>query len=403
MTGDRPPLAGSFSITAAEGCRVCGSAAGRDFFTLERMPVQDGQLYSTRSLALEAPAGDIRLGFCPDCGHIDNRSFEPEKLRYDRHYEASLHHSPLYAEFLSDLAGRLTVAYRLQGKTVLEIACGNGDFLRLLSRRAGARGIGFDPSLRVAGADTDGGRLEFVADYYTERYSDRPADFVCCRHLLQSLPDPRALLRTLRSALGDRRVPVYFEVPNALRMFHDEVLWYVTYEYCSFFTPASLARLFESEGFEVLGLSECFGGDYLGIEARPATDGGPGRDRHAEVAAIAEDVGRFERAAEEMLSQWGSRVEEFRRSGRRIAAWGAGGRAITFLSQLRVGEEIPYVADINPNRQGRYLPGTGQRVVAPEFLREYRPDVVIITNPTFDAEIRAQARALGLTSDFLTL
>ena len=387
----------------AKGCCVCGSAKTRDFFTLTQIPVQDGLLYPTRPLALQAPVGDIRLAFCPSCGHISNRSFEPAKLRYDADYEASLHHSPTYANFLRDLARRLTEDHRLQGKTILEIACGNGDFLRLLARFAGGRGIGFDPSLRVGEADTDGGRLEFVADFYSERYAGREADFVCCRHMLQILPDPRPLLKTLWTALGDRAVPVYFEVPNALRMFRDDILWYVTYEYCSFFTPTSLARLFESSGFEVLALSDCFGGDYLGIEARPADGVRPARDRRSEVAAIARDVGRFGRAAEEMLARWEARLEELRRAGRRVAAWGAGGRAITFFSQLHVGDEIPYVADINPNRQGRFLPRTGQRVVAPEVLREYRPDAVIITNPTFEAEIREQARGLGLASDFLVL
>ena len=387
----------------SKGCPVCGAAESRDFFALTRIPVQDGLLYPTRPLALEAPVGDIRLAFCPSCGHVFNRSFEPGKLRYDGDYEASLHHSPTYANFLRDLARRLTEVHRLHGKTILEIACGNGDFLRLLAGFAGGRGIGFDPSLRIGEADTDGGRLEFVADFYSERYSGRDADFVCCRHMLQCLPDPRPLLKTVRTALGDRPVPVYFEVPNALRMFRDDVLWYVTYEYSSFFTPTSLARLFESAGFEVLALSDCLGGDYLGIEARPAEGIRPVRDTRSEVAAIARDIGQFGRAAEEMLVRWEARLEELRRSKRRVAAWGAGGRAITFFSQLHVGDEIPWVADINPNRQGRFLPRTGQRVVAPEFLREYRPDAVIITNPTFEAEIREQARSLGLASEFLVL
>ncbi len=390
-------------IVEAPGCNVCGSVESRDFFALTQIPVQDGLLYPSRPLALEAPVGDICLAFCPSCGHIFNRSFEPEKLRYDAEYEASLHHSPIYANFLRDLARRLTEAHHLHGKRILEIACGNGDFLRLFARFAGGRGIGFDPSLRAGEADTDGGRVEFVADFYSERHSAREADFICCRHMLQCLSDPRPLLETLRTALGDRPVPVYFEVPNALRMFRDDILWYVTYEYCSFFTPTSLARLFESAGFEVLALSDCFGGDYLGIEVRPARGGRPVRDTRSEVAAIARDVGRFGRAAEEMLTRWEARLDELRREKRRVAAWGAGGRAITFFSQLHVGNEIPCVADINPSRQGRFLPQTGQRVVAPELLREYRPDAVIITNPTFEAEIREQARSLGLASEFLVL
>ena len=68
-------------VVEASGCNVCGSDESRDFFALTQIPVQDGLLYPSRPLALEAPVGDIRLAFCPSCGHIFNRSFDPEKLR----------------------------------------------------------------------------------------------------------------------------------------------------------------------------------------------------------------------------------------------------------------------------------------------------------------------------------
>ena len=50
-------------------------------------------------------------------------------------------------------------------------------------------------------------------------------------------------------------------------------------------------------------------------------------------------------------------------------------------------DEIEHVVDINPYRVGKFLPGTGQRIVAPAFLREYRPDNVVIMNPIYLREV----------------
>jgi ABC-type hemin transport system substrate-binding protein len=64
---------------------------------------------------------------------------------------------------------------------------------------------------------------------------------------------------------------------------------------------------------------------------------------------------------------------------------------------------MPNIVDINPARIGKYLPGTGQRVVAPEFIVEYEPDVVIVTNPIYEAEIREQIRGFGVDPEVLVL
>lgn len=389
--------------TDASRCGVCGTADTRIFLELPSIPVQDGLLWATREQAQTSPVGDIRLTFCPSCGYVFNQSFEPAKLAYRKGYDISLHHSPVYRRFIAELTGRLAEEYALREKVVLEIACGNGDFLRDLCRRAGSRGIGFDPSLIPEETDADGGRLTFVADFYSERYAAQAADLVCCRHLLQSVPEPLAFLEGLRRTLGTRPIPVYTEVPNALRIFHETVPWYVVYEYRSFFTPASLARIFEIAGFEPRAVSDCFDGNYLGIHARVGTTRSPGSERRRQIDALAEDLDAFERRSSRLIAGWNERLDVLQRSGRRVAAWGAGGRAITFFNLVRRAETVQDVVDINPKRQGLFLPRTAQRVLEPGALKKSRPDVVLITNPTFEEEIRAQVRDLGLACEFLVL
>lgn len=74
---------------------------------------------------------------------------------------------------------------------------------------------------------------------------------------------------------------------------------------------------------------------------------------------------------------------------------------MTFLNTLKTQDQIEYVVDINPRKRGRYVPGTGQQIVPPEFLRDYQPDVVIVMNPIYKSEIQQLIKSLGLTAKFL--
>jgi hypothetical protein len=86
--------------------------------------------------------------------------------------------------------------------------------------------------------------------------------------------------------------------------------------------------------------------------------------------------------------EWRRRLARLHREGRRVVVWGAGSKGVTFLNVLGVGEEVRYVVDVNPRKHGRHVAGTGQRIVAPEFLRGYRPDAAIVMNRIYAAEIR---------------
>ena len=65
--------------------------------------------------------------------------------------------------------------------------------------------------------------------------------------------------------------------------------------------------------------------------------------------------------------------------------------------------QIEYVVDINPHRQGSYMAGTGQKIVSPEFLKDYRPDIVIVMNPIYSEEITKQLKSMRLEPEILTV
>jgi len=63
--------------------------------------------------------------------------------------------------------------------------------------------------------------------------------------------------------------------------------------------------------------------------------------------------------------------------------------------------QIEYVIDINPRKIGKYIPGTGHKILSPEFLREYRPDIVIVMNSIYKNEIQQTLNRLGLSTQLV--
>jgi hypothetical protein len=194
-----------------------------------------------------------------------------------------------------------------------------------------------------------------------------------------------------------RHTAVFFEVPDVSRVLEEFAFWDLYYEHCSYFTLGSLARLFRTCGFEILRLEKNFGGQYLLIDAR-ATDQAPDEDfeeKH-DVEELALLVHRFAEEFPRALESWKGRFAELRGERRHAVLWGGGSKAVGFLSTLQIGDEVKYVVDISPEKQGTYLAGTGQQIVPPSFLSDHRPDLVVVMNPIYVEEIRAKLEAMGL-------
>ena len=88
--------------------------------------------------------------------------------------------------------------------------------------------------------------------------------------------------------------------------------------------------------------------------------------------------------------------------GKKVVIWGAGSKGITFLNLQAGAGRIDYAVDLNPRKHGRYITGTGQRIVPPDFLAEYVPDAIIVMNPLYVDEIRLMVHELGIDPQMLT-
>jgi SAM-dependent methyltransferase len=385
-------------------CPVCGSPHLEPFFEMLAVPIYCNLLWSERQAAQDCPRGDIKLGFCPVCGFIGNMAFDPVRLQYSQDYENSLDFSPRFQEYAKSLATQLVAHHNLYNKDIIEIGCGKGDFLFSLCELGNNKGVGFDPSYVPLPEHSQlKEQLNFIQDFYSERYAEYQSDFICCRHTLEHISQPRDFLNSLRQTIGDRlNTAIFFEVPNALDTFRHLAIWDIIYEHCCYFAPACLSYAFASCGFHVSKLSEEFRGQFLGLEAVPGQAvTGFTAEQLEQVKQLKSDIATFTHNFQTKVATWKTQLEQVTSQGQRLVVWGAGSKGVTFLNLLKVNDQIEYIVDINPRKHGMYVAGTGQQIVPPQFLRDYQPDVAIVVNPIYEKEIQTTIASLGLTTKLM--
>jgi hypothetical protein len=385
-------------MTSERRCDACGEGVLHTFADLGEIPVLCGVHWADRAEALASPTGRMVLAYCGHCAYVRNAAFEPELMVYDQAMDTNLHHSPAFQQFSAGLVAHLTERFGLAGARVLDIGCGQGEFLRELCRHAGCKGVGYDAMYAgPVGPDPSGAQLYASP---APRGADLPRyDVFTSRHWFEHLADPYEFLVDLREQAGGRPVHGYVEVPDAG---YDLATagWEVIYPHVSYFDAYPLCRIFRRAGWQVEGTGTYFSGMFRWIEVsanrEPATTtdlpGISARDR--QLAAIRQFHARHVAQRE----RWRCEIAELAAAGARPVLWGAGSRGVQFLTAVDPYRRLSAVVDVNPRKWGRYLPG-GHRVDPPERLTELRPAVVVITNPAYRVEVAGTLAGLGVEAE----
>jgi hypothetical protein len=375
-------------------CPSCAGSASRQFYELRSVPVHQVKLVRSRDQALTCARGDIALRLCTSCGFVWNAAFDPELMHYEEDYESTQSVSPTFHRFHERLARELIERFDLYGKKIVEIGCGQGEFISMLAELGGNPCFGFDQVIRETNVR---GAVTFVKDFYGLRHRHLQPAFVCCKMTLEHIHNTGQFIRTLRETLGDRReAVVFFMTPEITRILDLCAFWDVYYEHCSYFSSGSLAHLLKKAGFDPIDVWCDYDDQYVLIAARPGAGITPRLFREHPPDTIGTKVDSFAVSVRRDGTRWRSWLAQLHRNDQRAVLWGGGSKAVAFLTTLDVTGGIEYVVDVNRKRSGTYIAGTGQQIVAPEFLEKYQPDVLIIMNPIYLDEINSDLDRMGV-------
>lgn len=378
------------------------------FFDLRQVPAGSSVILQDRDEALAFPTGDIVLGFCRECGFMANVAFDAEAAEKAALHEDTQAYSATFSRYLHAMGEALVQRHDLHGKRILEVGCGQGEFLSLLCRLGPNEGIGFDPVIDESrGVAGEVAPIRAVRSLYDERVPPLDCDLVCCKMTLEHISAVAPFVRNLKRALRPRPdSAVFVQVPESLRILRTCAFEDVYYEHCSYFTPGALARLFRAEGLDVDRIEVSGQGQYLAVEghqdsAAPIRPTQPAPEEEP-VASVASLVADFPARYAARTSQWRELVESRLEEGP-VALWGSGSKATSFMTSLALGSRIEHIVDINPYRQGRYVACTGQRIMAPEELAAVEPRSVVVMNANYREEVAARLASLGIKTELLAL
>ncbi|MFZ7094170.1 class I SAM-dependent methyltransferase [Primorskyibacter sp. 2E233] len=391
-------------MTPLTSCPACGSTHLDEIYRLEAIPVQSCILLDTEAEARAFPRAPLALSLCSDCGFIFNTIFDLAKVDYASTTEESQHFSGTFNRFAQELAAEVASLYDLKGRKTLEIGCGKGEFLQELARQTGTQGLGVDPGFipeRLPGAD--GQDIAFQCEYFSPATIAEAPDFIVCRHTLEHIPEVGRLMNDIVQVIdGNENVGIFFETPDVRRVLDEGAFWDIYYEHCSYFTLGSHARLFRRAGMDVTKLYLAYDDQYIIQYAEP-TKGRSALENEDDLEAVRILAAGFPKKVADVRAYWTEFVKSRHAEGKRVAVWGGGSKGVSFLTSNSLGEEVAHVIDINPFKQGKYLPVTAHRVAAPEDLKLTPPDTVIVMNPIYLPEIGAQLATMGLNPELVAV
>jgi SAM-dependent methyltransferase len=260
--------------------------------------------------------------------------------------------------------------FSLLGKKVVEIGCGRGEYLSIMTKcGADAYGIEYSED-SVAYCTKNGlkvarGFIQSAAD----RLADAPFDAFFILNFLEHLPDPNSTVRGIINNLSNGTFGLV-EVPNFDMILRNRLFSEFVSDHLFYFTRDTLCTTLQLNGFEIIECHEVWH-DYI-LSAVVSK-----RERL--------DLSNFDECRDKLIREIEAYIHCF--PAKKVAVWGAGHQALAVIALTGLTGKIRYVVDSAPFKQGKYTPATHIPIVSPDALVSDPVDAVIVMAASYSDEV----------------
>jgi SAM-dependent methyltransferase len=390
-------------VGLVSACRACG---GRLTVTMADLGLQPAS-----NAFLESPAAfqhekryPLRAKVCETCKLVQvDYDVAPQELFGNYVYFSSysddwLAHAKAYCEMARK---RFALG---PSSLVVELASNDGYLLKnFLSM--GIPVLGIDPSDTVAAAAAKI-HVPTLVEFFGEKIArdlarqGRQADLIIGNNVLAHVPQLNDFIAGMALLLRENG-HITIEFPHLLELVRQVEFDTIYHEHFSYFSVYAIEQVFARHGLRLYDVERLptHGGSLRIFAAHAARtdlkDSASLREvRARESAAGLQDLGtyaKFSKRVEECRDSLLAFLAAAKREGKRIAAYGAAAKGNTLLNFCGVTpQDIAFVADRNPHKQNKFLPGTHIPVVSPEELMQAKPDYVLILPWNLRDEIQQQ-------------
>ncbi|MGB5698052.1 MAG: class I SAM-dependent methyltransferase [Polyangiales bacterium] len=387
----------------APSCRFCGQALEHTFVDLGMSPLCQTHIEPAELNQMER-FYPLHAYVCGNCFLVQVDEFvSPDEIFSDYAYLSSysdswVEHARRYVEMISERLG-------LGGSShVVEIASNDGYLLQHFVAK-GIPCLGVEPAANVAEIARGKGiqsEVCFFGEESAKRIGSKygKADLILGNNVLAHVPKLHDFVQGLKELLADGGT-VTMEFPHLLKLMQLNQFDTIYHEHFSYLSLFVVEKVFASHGLTLYDVDELpTHGGSIRIYARHAEDESKpvaaaverlrarefeaGLDRLDAYARFTEQVKETKRALLDFLIR-------ANREGKTVVGYGAPGKGNTLLNYCGIREDfLAYTVDRNPLKQGRYTPGTRIPILAPEKIRETKPDYILILPWNLKEEISKQ-------------
>lgn len=331
----------------------------------------------------------LNLYQCEGCGLVQ---FDCAPVSYYKDVIRAGGFSTTMTELRRRQYRHLIETYCLQGKKFIEIGCGRGEFLQVLTEfPVEVYGIEHKAELVALAKDAGLSVWQDFAGDPEKKLGDGgvqgPYDVFLSFNFLEHQPEPGVMLQTIYHNLTEDGMGLV-TVPALEYILEQGSYYELIRDHIAYYSFGALRALLNRYGFDVLE-EEMVNRDTISMivrknPARLEAEADAATSKHAvqpvDITPIKEGYHRVKRELDEL-------TEELRDSGKKLAIWGASHQGFTLAATLGLADRVAYIIDSAPFKQGRFAPASHLPIVAPDHYPEEPVDVVLIVAPGYTEEI----------------
>jgi len=373
------------------GCRFCGTKLQHTFVDLGMSPLCESFL-SAEQLNQMEPFYPLHVYVCENCFLVQLEAYvTPEHIFTDYAYFSS--YSDSWLAHAKKYTGQMVERFGIgAGSFVVELASNDGYLLQYFVEKK-VPVLGIEPAANVAAVAVERGVATLVKFFGRETAreladSGKQADLLLGNNVLAQVPDINDFVGGMKLLLKPDGV-ITMEFPHLQRLMKENQFDTIYHEHFSYFSLLTAEKIFAAHGLTLFDVEELSThGGSLRIFVRHVEDSSKPVSSHVtdlrarELAAGCTKIESYASFAEQVKETKRKLLEfliQAKRSGKKIAGYGAPGKGNTLLNYCAIRSDfLDYTVDRNPNKHGRFLPGTHVPIFPPERIRETQPDYLLI-------------------------
>ncbi|MBV7568653.1 class I SAM-dependent methyltransferase [Pseudomonas sp. PDM27] len=373
-------------------CRGCATALTLPLIDLGTSPPSNAYVRVDQLEQAEQWV-PLKVAVCQQCWLVQTEDYTSADRLFDAEYAYFSSFSSTWLAHAERYVAEMVERFGLTADSrVVEVAANDGYLLQYVARR-GIPCLGVEPTRSTAQAAREKGleirELFFGRDSAEQLKSEGwGADLMAANNVLAHVPDINDFLCGFATLLKPTGVAT-FEFPQLLTLMAGQQFDTLYHEHYSYLSLTAVQTLCERNGLQVFDVSQLstHGGslrvfvqrlDGERREVQPAVR----QQLQAELAAgvqTPEYYTTLAPAAERIKHGLLRFLLQAKADGKRVVGYGAAAKGNTLLNYAGVKPDLlAWVADANPHKQGKYLPGSRIPIVSPAQIDIEKPDYVLV-------------------------